>query len=91
MQQQQQMDMLLVVQYWARSIQLRSRRRGLNIDFTRLRDDAAPVNNPPSKSSCNVAIRHYIFIVTWVNCGYAWVRKGRRVVGTLLRNLRMGV
>ena len=32
----------------------------------------------------NVVIRHYVFIVTWVNCGYAWVRKGHRVEGTLL-------
>ena len=37
----------------------------------------------------NVVIRHYVFFSA--NCGYAWVRKGRRVVGTLLRNLTMGV
>ena len=41
------------VQYWARSqYTAKEQETRLKIDLTRLRDDAAPVTNPPSLSSC---------------------------------------
>ena len=41
----------------------------------------------------NVVIRHYTLLQGFIsaNRGYAWVRKGRRGVDALLRNLTMGV
>ena len=60
----------------------------LKIGLTRLIDDAAYVTNPRSlleQSSCRLMCDNALYIHGFfsANCGYAWVRKGRGVVGTL--------